>query len=109
VTAKGSLGLGRCSPRSVASPGPAWPKPSNSHPLQARNSQQPQPQLEGVGAEAAEGQAGAAGGLKHGLTVDEASGPQGRDHPHALNPVLNRAPSKPFARRVRRSAGHRCF
>ena len=27
----------------------------HSHPLQARNPQQPQPQLEGVGAEAAEG------------------------------------------------------
>ena len=48
-----------------------------SHPLQARNPQQPQAKLEGVDAEAAVGQEGGAGNLKHGLTDDEAYGPQG--------------------------------
>ena len=34
----------------------------HSHPLQARNLQQPHAKLEGIGAEAAEGEAGKAGG-----------------------------------------------
>jgi hypothetical protein len=47
------------------------------------------PQLQGGGAEAAEGQAGAAGGaigLGHRLLVAEAAGNQGRERHHALYP-----------------------
>jgi hypothetical protein len=61
--------------------------PPTSHPLQARNPQQPQAEFEGVGAEAAEGQAGGGtGGLGHGHLVVEAAGPQGRERHHGLFP-----------------------
>ena len=76
MTARGSLGLGGCRPGSNASHWDRLSQPSpNSHPLQARNPQQPQAELEGVGAEVAEGLARAAGGtadLEHGHLVVEA-------------------------------------
>ena len=50
-----------------------------TQPLQARNPPQARGELEGVGAGAAEGLAGGAGGLGHGGLVVDAAGPQGRE------------------------------
>ena len=81
--------------------------PPPSHPLQARNPEQPQDELEGVDVEATEGQAGAAGGafgLEHRHLVVDPAGPQGRERHHAYTHALNSVPLECVARRISCSA-----
>ena len=77
--------------------------PSRSHPLQARNPQQPQAEFEGDGAEAAEGQAGAAGGTPSVLGTGAWSlmllGPQGGSATVGYTHALNSGPSEGVAGR----------
>ena len=82
--------------------------PSRSNPLQARNPQQARAELEGVGAGAAEGEAGGAGGLGHRRLVVDSVG-QGGGATVGYNHALNSDPSESGARRTLCSAVNRWF